>query len=325
MNINFTNNNNILEGSLTMPKGEVKYGLVLLHSSERSHRNEDYFKPLAEFLAEHGIATLRYDSPGSGNSQGNAFLQSFIDRKNEAISAIKFIKKELGDIEIVLSGLSEGAAIALMASNELKNTHTILVSLEITQYSVERLLSDISNDTNNNEKEIFLCELWFDFLGLKNIDRTRVNNFITKYDRGPWTNIVEVLDKPLSLKEKYELTLKCYKEQKNDFSDYQYMDYFIMDVINNELDLNGFIKNIELWKEFVSFNVRDYINTPKSFLIWGEEDNELNLTKEYELSQNIFPERTKRVIYKDLDHGLSSDNGYSKYMFNDIKNWILKI
>lgn len=324
MNIKFTNNNNILEGSLTMPKGQVKCGLVLLHSSERSHRDEDYFKPLADFLAEYGIATLRYDSPGSGKSNGNAFLQSFIDRKNEAISAHDYLKSKLEGIKIGFSGLSEGASIALMAAKELDNTFTIQVSLEITPYSVERLLNDISSETDGDEKEIFLSELWFDFFGLKSLDRARVNDFITKHGKGPWSNIVDTLDKPLSPEEKYKITLKCYKEQKSEFGNYQYMDYFIMDVINENLDVEGFIKNLELWKEFVTFNVRDYINNQGSFLIWGELDDELDLNKEYELSKKLFPDNTKRVIYKNVGHGLGNDDGYSEKMFNDIKDWILE-
>lgn len=325
MNIKFNDTNNILAGTLTLPKSDVKYGLILLHSSDRSHRDEDYFVALSEYLADFGIATLRYDSPGSGDSQGNAFLQSFVDRKNEALSAYNFLKEKLGNIKVGFSGLSEGAVIALFASKEVENSFIIPVSLSIIPYTVERLMQGIVSDSDGNEEEVFLCELWFDFFDLQKIDRDKIDNFIIKNGEGPWSKIIENLDKPLSNQERYNLTLQSYNEQKEKYGDYQYMDYFINDVIDNDLDLNGFIKNLELWKEFISFDVREYIDGQKAFVIWGEEDDEIDVTYEHQLCKNILPNDTSYKVYSGLGHGLCNDNGYSEKMYKDIKDWILTI
>ena len=55
-----------LEGSLTLPEGEILCGLVLVHGSGPSDRNETVmmnapFRDLAWGLARRGIAVLRYD------------------------------------------------------------------------------------------------------------------------------------------------------------------------------------------------------------------------------------------------------------------------
>lgn len=325
MNIKFNDNNNILAGTLTLPKNEVKYGLVLLHSSDRSHRDEDYFKEISNYLADYGIATLRYDSPGSGDSTGKAFLQSFTDRKNEALSAYNFIKEKLGDVKIGFSGLSEGAVIALYTSKEVDNTFINPVSLSILPYSVERLMEGITQDSDGNDEDVFLCELWFDFYGLQSIDRNKIKSFVAKNGEGPWSKIIENIDNQLTYEDKYNITLECYNEQKEQYGDYQYMDYFINEIIDEELDLEGFIKNLELWKEFVSFDVRKYIGKHKTFIIWGEDDDEIDVENEHQLCKKLFHNETNYRVYPGLGHGLCNDNKYSVEMYKDIKDWILTI
>ncbi len=151
--ISFINEDNKVFGTLTLPtKKKVDSAIILLHSCERSHRDEDFFKEISHFLATEGIAVYRYDSPGAGESEGKAFMQSFKDRKVEAVQAFKAVQEFLtfDSEQIGFCGLSEGSIIAFMASKELKSCKCVIpISAEFDSYSVKRLLSDIEADVRD--------------------------------------------------------------------------------------------------------------------------------------------------------------------------------
>ena len=87
-----------LEGTLTYPKGDVRYPcLVLVSGSGQQNRDEEIFqhKPflvLADYLASRGIAVLRYDDRGVGASTGeldNADTRLFAEDAEAMFRALK--------------------------------------------------------------------------------------------------------------------------------------------------------------------------------------------------------------------------------------------
>lgn len=100
--------------------------VVLVSGSGLQNRDEEIFnhKPflvIADYLARHGIATLRYDDRAFGKSTGGDRIHNqttTLDYKRDARAAIDFLKsrKEFGAVGI--AGHSEGGCIAFMLSSE---------------------------------------------------------------------------------------------------------------------------------------------------------------------------------------------------------------
>ena len=109
-----------LAGTLTLPKGAGPFPCVLLiagsgpQDRDESLANHRPFLLLADTLTRKGIAVLRYDKRGIGQSTGNLDAASTLDLAGDAEAALTFLKsrKEINASRIGLLGHSEGAIIA---------------------------------------------------------------------------------------------------------------------------------------------------------------------------------------------------------------------
>lgn len=110
-----------LAGTLTMPDkpAEGKPGVVLVSGSGLQNRDEELFghKPfavLADALARRGIATLRYDDRGCGESSGDGKAATTADFAEDARMAVEALRNS-GAVESVgIVGHSEGASVAFI-------------------------------------------------------------------------------------------------------------------------------------------------------------------------------------------------------------------
>jgi len=115
----------MLAGTLTTPPGDGPFPAVaLISGSGPEDRNEQVFghKPfliLADHLTRHGIAVLRYDDRGVGQSTGVYAEATTVDLARDAAAAVAFLKtrREIDPRRIGLAGHSEGALIAPLASD----------------------------------------------------------------------------------------------------------------------------------------------------------------------------------------------------------------
>lgn len=109
-----------LAGTLTLPNGAGPFAAaVLLAGSGREDRDESLanhkpFLILSDYLTRKGIAVLRYDKRGVGESTGSTDQATILDLTADAESAIAFLKsrKDIDPARIGLIGHSEGAMIA---------------------------------------------------------------------------------------------------------------------------------------------------------------------------------------------------------------------
>ena len=116
-----------LAGTLVLPEGEGPFPAALLVSgSGAQDRDETLFghKPfwiIADYLARRGIATLRLDDRGFGESQGNFAISTTLDFEADALSALEYLKTypglDPGKIGII--GHSEGGIIAAMTASKV--------------------------------------------------------------------------------------------------------------------------------------------------------------------------------------------------------------
>ncbi len=111
-----------LAGTLTLPPGIKKPPVaVLISGSGPQNRNEELlnhrpFLVLADHLTKNGIAVLRYDDRGVGESEGNYAAATSEDLATDAAAAVTYLKgrSDVDVDKIGLIGHSEGGLIAPM-------------------------------------------------------------------------------------------------------------------------------------------------------------------------------------------------------------------
>ena len=112
-----------LVGTLSYPIGYKKGRtpvVLMVTGSGQENRDEEIFdhKPflvIADYLARHGVATLRYDDRGFGKSTGgDVGHATTLDFMRDAASGVDFLRtsKQFGKVGIL--GHSEGGSIAFM-------------------------------------------------------------------------------------------------------------------------------------------------------------------------------------------------------------------
>ncbi|MFA5557232.1 MAG: alpha/beta fold hydrolase [Flavobacteriaceae bacterium] len=113
-----------LAGTLTLPNQTGKFpAVVLISGSGAQDRNSEILghKPFlvwSDYLTKNGIAVLRFDERGVGESEGNFAKATSNDFATDVQSAVEFLKtrKEIHKKKIGLIGHSEGGVIAPMVA-----------------------------------------------------------------------------------------------------------------------------------------------------------------------------------------------------------------
>ncbi|MFO7588692.1 MAG: alpha/beta fold hydrolase [Gemmatimonadota bacterium] len=114
-----------LAGTLTLPAGDGPHAAVVLVSgSGPQDRDETVFghRPflvLADHLTRRGIAVLRYDDRGVGESEGDFAAATSRDFASDAAAAVYWLagRPEIDPDRIGILGHSEGALVAPMVAN----------------------------------------------------------------------------------------------------------------------------------------------------------------------------------------------------------------
>lgn len=135
--VTFSNNtdNVTLAGTLTLPDEKGQHPVVILITgSGPQDRNEEIFnhKPfwvITDYLTRNGIAVLRYDERGVGQSTGDFKTATSYDFAKDVESAIDFLKtqKHINQHEIGLIGHSEGGLIAPLVASERPDVDFIVL------------------------------------------------------------------------------------------------------------------------------------------------------------------------------------------------------
>ena len=121
-----------LVGTLSYPIGYKKGQtpvVLMVTGSGQENRDEEIFdhKPflvIADYLARHGVATLRYDDRGFGKSTGGDVEHATtLDFMRDAASGVDFLRtsKQFGKVGIL--GHSEGGSIAFMLGGWKSHTN----------------------------------------------------------------------------------------------------------------------------------------------------------------------------------------------------------
>lgn len=124
-----------LAGTLTCPKEGTKFpAVVLISGSGPQNRDEEVmghkpFLVIADYLTRHGIAVLRFDDRGTGQSEGDFKSATSFDFSHDVEAALEYLKtrNEIDSKNIGLIGHSEGGLIAPMVAS--RNTEVKFIVL----------------------------------------------------------------------------------------------------------------------------------------------------------------------------------------------------
>jgi pimeloyl-ACP methyl ester carboxylesterase len=124
-----------LAGTLTLPQGKGPFpAVVLVSGSGAQDRDEAMvghrpFLVLADYLARHGIASLRYDDRGFAKSTGSFSRATTADFADDAEAAFRFLRsrQKIAPKHVGILGHSEGGEVAPMVA--ARNTDVAFVVL----------------------------------------------------------------------------------------------------------------------------------------------------------------------------------------------------
>ncbi len=120
-------------GTLTTPKNMKAFPAVILIPGVGSHERDNTFfehRPffvIADFLTRNGIAVLRYDERGVGDSKGDRTHATTRDFAQDVIAGVDYLKSLPQIKEIGLVGHSEGGTIASLIAAELPDISFIVM------------------------------------------------------------------------------------------------------------------------------------------------------------------------------------------------------
>ncbi len=125
----------VLSGTLTLPSTQGPFPVViLLHGSAPLDRNQSIcghksFLVLSDYLTRQGIAVLRFDKRGAGESTGNYDTATIEDFAGDALAGVKYLKtrKEISSNQIGLIGFSEGGMTAPLATSKSSDVAYIVL------------------------------------------------------------------------------------------------------------------------------------------------------------------------------------------------------
>ncbi len=134
--ISFTNGENTFAGTLTIPETGGKHpAVILITGSGAQNRDEEImgfkpFKIIADHLSRYGIAVLRYDDRGFGESKGKTVNESTtMDFATDVEKAFAYLKgrSDIDASKIGLLGHSEGGVVAPMVASRNKDIAFIIL------------------------------------------------------------------------------------------------------------------------------------------------------------------------------------------------------
>ena len=204
--VTFANEQDVLAGTLYLPKeGKPCPAVVLLTGSGRNPRGP-LLSRIAHHSAQHEVAVLHYDSAGTGHSTGNAVLQSRDDRAREAISAVRFLRKQsnINPKQIGLWGGSEGAAIALLTAATYGQEVSFIIPvsggvqaggsiLEQTYYTAERFVYAHNLTLDDMQKIVTFEQILYVFLtGLDILEWDLIETRTKRWPAEPWAEYIKI-------------------------------------------------------------------------------------------------------------------------------------
>mgnify|MGYP000253119120 CR=1 FL=1 len=147
----------ILSGKLELPEGKPKAYALFAHCFTCS---KDITPPnvISKTLTNNGIAVLRFDFTGLGNSQGDFANTNFSSNISDLLAACKSLKENYEDPKLLI-GHSLGGAAVLKAAESLPNVKALVTigAPSSTEHVTNLFCNSIEEIKEEGEAEVILA------------------------------------------------------------------------------------------------------------------------------------------------------------------------
>jgi putative redox protein len=209
--VEFTSNGLNLSGALEVPESEIRCYAVFAHCFTCG-KDVAAASRIARALTASGIAVLRFDFTGLGNSDGDFANTNFSSNLQDLLAAVDFLRNEYVAPQLLIGHSLGGAAVLAMASEvpEVKAVVTIGApySAEHVKHNFQASLSDIDR-TGEARVELgdrqFLIKKQF----LEDLDKNQVS------DLGKLRKALLVMHSPLDTTVSIEEAEKIYRAARH--------------------------------------------------------------------------------------------------------------
>ena len=159
-----------LAGTLTLPDTQTPSpAVILIHGSGPNDRNGTFagtFHLLADCLTRQGIAVLRYDKRGAGESTGDYGQSTTHDFASDVKAGIEFLKNDsrINPSLIGLIGHSEGGVIAPLVASESDEVAFMVLMAGVGQTFGEAaayMRTDYAISIGKTESEAEVMHEWY--------------------------------------------------------------------------------------------------------------------------------------------------------------------
>ncbi len=285
----------LLKGTLTKPKGDGPFAtVVLISGSGPQNRDQEIMghKPfwvMADYLTNRGVAVLRYDERGVGESTGNYEGSNTFDLKSDVIAAINYLKNQpFVDLEhLGVIGHSEGGLIAWMLGAEVEELDFLITMappvVPITEL-MDKQTEDITRVSGANEMIV---------------------NAVVERNREVYKIVVES-----ETKEEISPKLKVlFESQLKSMG----VPEAMMDAQLKQLQ-EAYESQLDTWMiNFLKMKPSDYIKAidVPVFAAFGTKDLQVNAAQNGNALINLFegkPELLKIKTYENLNHLFQTAN-----------------
>jgi len=330
-----------LKGIIFVPDGESAVpGVVILGGSERGPRTR-MKERLAEHFAGAGVAALIYDSPGTGQSTGNALLQTREARAEEAVAAARCLRENarIAREQVGVMGISEGALVAMLAAARDESlAFAIPVSgsfgismTELARYRIEVQGLARSLKLEEIQKALLLEEILFTLMvGPEGTEWRLIDMKAQQWSQEDWTELVSVVkavrqaDSPSEREDQWQRLRRAMQV----FRSAPWFDLVVVDVdrFDRFMGLSSsqcyaFIKQGPLAADDFDKVRQELEQLPKvrcpALAVWGEHDNFLPPHRSAAfvkscLSRAGHKDATFRIV-PNASHILTSDGGGDRF------------
>lgn len=144
-----------------IPKGKIHGAVIMLHGtgSTKNEAGNGYYHAAPILAEKYGIATIRIDFPGYGDSKADPMLFDFEEAVRNAVTAKNYLMKQIGsNVKAGVMGWSQGGADAMLAAGKTNEFDSAV--LWAGAPDLNDMLSD--EDYETAEKQGFFM-MQFDF------------------------------------------------------------------------------------------------------------------------------------------------------------------
>jgi alpha-beta hydrolase superfamily lysophospholipase len=125
----WTNRGKMLRGSVLVPSAQPSPWVIFSHGFTQHRIGPGFlYVKLARYLASQGIASLRFDFSGAGESDGNFSDMTFTTMHSDLVSAVGHVRAAYSPTACLLLGHSLGACVAAQSAALVDASGLILLA-----------------------------------------------------------------------------------------------------------------------------------------------------------------------------------------------------